>query len=409
MTLLPFLCRFFLSSLLLLMSPASCRRNGLTIQLIHRDSPASPLHSNLANLTSVEKLQRLIHQSNTRINYLLSTKTNIHPQMIRPTIDLTQLSTYLVNVGIGTFDANFNSPKVYYLHMDRGSELTWTQCAECPSPGHHCFPQKDPPFPNTKSKSYKPLPCKQHPLCLPNQCIGDSCSINMSFMDGSSIVSILANETFTFDSGTPETIPEIAFSCTIDSTNMDYGGEENLVTGIFGLGWGPRSFLTQIDSLSHGRFSYCLKTDDGHDLNTYLRFGEDIPAEIAGSQTTTLLHLKDWQACYISLLGISVNAQRLNINPTQFVLRHNRSGGCIIDSGSTFTHLIRPAYSALISNLEEHFSGSSNLNRIEGAFDLCYLRLVPEGYDSLPIMTFHLRNNANLEIGPEQMFYVGKQ
>jgi hypothetical protein len=179
----------------------------------------------------------------------------------------------------------------------------------------------------------------------------------MAFLDGSSIVSILANETFTFDSGTgtPETIPEIAFGCTIDSTNMDYGGEENLVTGIFGLECGPRSFVTQIDSLSHGRFSYCLKPDDGHDLNTYLRFGKDIPAEIAGSQTTTLLHLKDWQAYYICLLGISVNSQRLNIDPTQFFLRHNRSGGCIIDSGSTFTHLIKPAYDELISNLEAHF------------------------------------------------------
>ncbi|KAE8009592.1 hypothetical protein FH972_006020 [Carpinus fangiana] len=248
-----------------------------------------------------------------------ATKTSIHPQMIRPAIDLTQLSTYLVNVGIGTFDANFNSPEVYYLHRDTGSELAWTQCEECLSPGHHCFPQKDPPFPNTKSKSYQHLPCKGHPLCLPNQCIGDSCSINMAFMD------------------------EIAFVCTIDSTNMDYGGEENL-------------------------------PDDGHDFNTYLRFGEDIPKEIAGSQTTTLLHLKDWKVYY-----------RL------------------------WFYFYAPHYNELISNLEEHFSGSSNLNRMEGAFDICYLRLVPEGYDGLPNMTFHLRNNANLEIGPEQIFYVGKQ
>ena len=95
--------------------------------------PASPLYSDLANLTFVEKLQRLVHQSNTHINYLMSsmassaaTKTSIHPQRIRPAIDLTKLSTYLVNSGIGTFDENFNSPKVYYLYTDTGSELTWT-------------------------------------------------------------------------------------------------------------------------------------------------------------------------------------------------------------------------------------------------------------------------------------------
>lgn len=408
MTLLSFLCSF-LSSLLLLISPvAAGRRNGLTVQLIHRDSPASPVFNPAANLTSLQKLQTLVHQSKTRINYVLSRP--IHPQMIRPAIDLTQMVTYIVHVGIGTFAAD---SKEYYLHMDTGCELTWTQCEGCLSPGHQCFPQKQPLFPNSNSESYNPLPCNQSPLCLRNQCIGDLCSINMSYMDGSSIIAILANETFTFDSGTgtPETVPELAFGCTIDSRDMAHdGGDENLVTGIFGLGWGPRSFLTQIDSVTEGRFSYCLKPDDGRDLNTYLRFGADIPA-VPGLQTTTLLHLKDWQAYYISLLGISVNGARLNIDPTQFVLRSNRSGGCIIDSGCSVTHLIRPAFNALVSNLEEHFSGSSNLNRsdvAQGVFDLCYLGMVPEGYNSFPNMTFHLRNNADLEIGPRQMFYVGK-
>jgi hypothetical protein len=89
---------------------------------------------------------------------------------------------------------------------------------------------------------------------------------------------ILGHEAFAFvsSSGMPQTIPNIVFGCTIDSTDMNYGEDDNQVSGIFGLGWGLRSFVNQIGSLSHGTFSYCLKFNDGHALGTYLTFGADI-------------------------------------------------------------------------------------------------------------------------------------
>jgi hypothetical protein len=178
----------------------------------------------------------------------------------------------MLRFGIGTFNAIFPARpfKSYHLHMDTGSALTWTQCQDCETLGYRCFPCS--PFPNRISTSYRPLPCNRHPLCTPYECIGDSCSYQLRYMDGATATGILAQEAFTFvsSSGRPQTIPNIVFGCTIDSADVKYGEDDNQVSGIFGLGWGARSFGIQIDSLSHGTFSYCLKLNDGHDLDTYL-------------------------------------------------------------------------------------------------------------------------------------------
>jgi hypothetical protein len=53
-----------LSSLLLLGGPVAGKPNGLTIKLIHRDSPASPLYP--GNITFSERIRRLVKQSKAR-------------------------------------------------------------------------------------------------------------------------------------------------------------------------------------------------------------------------------------------------------------------------------------------------------------------------------------------------------
>jgi hypothetical protein len=412
-----------LSSLLLLGGPVVGKPNGLTIKLIHRDSPASPLYP--GNITLIERIQRLVNQSKARASFLSSMisantdQTNgsqsIHPnEAFRAPIAIQAMSTYMVRLGIGTFNATFPARpfKTYHLHMDTGSALTWIQCQDCELPGNHCFPCREPPFPKTISRSYRALPCNMHPLCAPHQCIGNSCSYQEKYMDGAATTGILSQESFTFvsSSGRPQTLLNIVFGCSIDSTDMRYGDDDNQVSGIFGLGWGIRSFVNQIShqSLYDGTFSYCLKFNDGRALDTYLRFGPGISQPTTGLQTTKLDQFKSSAPYYIDLIGISINGTRLSINPALFLLQFDGSGGCIIDSGTTFTSIIRPAFDVVIRTFLLYFSSLPNMTRsrlFEGFFDLCYERSVPEGFRDLPGMTFHL-SNADLEVRPEGAFFV---
>ena len=160
-------------------------------------------------------------------------------------------------------------------------------------------------------------PCNVHPLCIPHQRIGDSCSYQSRYLDGAHTTGILASKAFTFlsTSGRPQTIPNIVFGCSIDSADMNYGGNDNQVNGIFGLGWGIRSFENQIEDLSHGTFSYCC-----HALDTYLRFGGDISQPTTVLQTTKLFQFKSYQPYFIELLDISINGTRLDINTELFSL-----------------------------------------------------------------------------------------
>ncbi|KAE8055783.1 hypothetical protein FH972_012605 [Carpinus fangiana] len=146
--------------------------NGLTIKLIHIDSPASHLYP--GNITFIERTQRLVNQSKARAaaaaGYL-----SIHPnEAIRAPIAVQAKAIYIC----------------------------------------------EPPFPNRLSTTYRPLPLVM---------------------------------------------------CT-HPTNR---GKWDIWVGM-----GIRSFVNQIEDMSHGTFSYCLKFNDGHALDTYISVPEgfrDLP------------------------------------------------------------------------------------------------------------------------------------
>ncbi|CAB4281504.1 unnamed protein product [Prunus armeniaca] len=181
---------------------AAGKPNGLTMELIHVDSPASPLYP--GNISYEEEIQRLIDRSIARVqhhHYTLASlgnnnvsQTIINPLDIRPKLEFYPYGSYLVQVGIGTFDAPFpaRSFNTYYLYTDTGSILTWVLCEDCLKPGNQCFQTKEPPFPNSKSKSYVALCCNQNPFCKTGQCTGPYCSQHDEYMDGTVVNSILS-------------------------------------------------------------------------------------------------------------------------------------------------------------------------------------------------------------------------
>ncbi|KAK9280748.1 hypothetical protein L1049_003636 [Liquidambar formosana] len=261
---------------------------GLSIKFIHRYSPDSPFYQ--ANLTCGE---RLVNLSKLRANYLAadaarsatgsnsSDQTVAHPTAIRSLVGVHQ-GIYMVQLSIGTFHTLPPSPsyKSFFLVLDTGSYLTWTQCELCKIPGHECFVQEEPIFPNSQSQTHRSLPCGKDRLCYTGQCIGDACSYKRDYASGCSSQGVLATRTFTFVSDNridTKRIDGLVFGCGIDNKNFKYEAG-NQIAGIMGLGWGDRSLINQPQSLSHGRFSYCLQplNNPQESSRMFLRIGGDI-------------------------------------------------------------------------------------------------------------------------------------
>ncbi|KAH0984268.1 hypothetical protein GBA52_011445 [Prunus armeniaca] len=111
---------------------------GLSIQLIHCDSPESPLYQ--PNLTQSHRTQKLILLSKAhamRLTKDLHSKyiNNSNANVVRAKIDYQKDSIYMAQVSMGTFRST--PPISYFLDVDTGSGIIWIQCQECRNPGHH--------------------------------------------------------------------------------------------------------------------------------------------------------------------------------------------------------------------------------------------------------------------------------
>ncbi|KAM1485091.1 hypothetical protein TB1_036027 [Malus domestica] len=417
---------FLLSSLLALLVQChiiTAKPGGLTIELIHRNDPQSPFYQ--PNLTHKQRIQALTNQSIARAQYLKNMTTlaaannqtfSYSPETVRMLMNLNMgVALYSVKIGIGTIPTSSPQFKVYNLVVDTASDLTWLQCEECEQ--HRCFAVVDEPFPSSRSTSYQHLPCNAHPLCQ-GFCIGDFCSFERTYADRSFVAGYLSSETFSFDSSTGpgrESIQGLVFGCAIDSNQVSFAGDTNQISGVLGLGFGPRTFVSQLDPLgqSNGRFSYCLRRERiVGPITSYLKFGADIQQR-PDLSVTGLRRFNTIAYYYINLLGISVNGHMLPIPPEEFAIRDDGTGGSMIDSGSTFTRISRHAHDVLVSALEAVFaaSGEGTLRRLPageyGPFELCYEVLRPEAFLGFPIITFNLQNNANMHVDHEAAFLTG--
>uniref|UniRef100_A0A7N0UQ46 Peptidase A1 domain-containing protein n=1 Tax=Kalanchoe fedtschenkoi TaxID=63787 RepID=A0A7N0UQ46_KALFE len=348
----------------------------------------------------------------------MANENNTLPDLkaIRPPLDINLGPTsFLLKVSLGTFSSSSSSHKSYYLTFDTGSEFIWLQCEDCMRHPNQCYRQIEPPYPNSKSSSYRSLPCNEHPLCNPNECIGDSCAYNVRYIDGSHSTGILAHEMFTFPStsGHDENVL-LVFGCGIDNTNSYLEDEDLKEAGIFGMGYGTRSFVTQTNSISHGKFSYCFPPvrQAAQGLPVYFRLGSDI-TYYSGLTSTQLLRYEGDESYYINLLDMSINNVRLNIPLSYFQKGGPDMGGCLFDTGTTLTRVSRPAYQILSRAMDRHLT-TADTSLVRGVgilgYDLCYRRGNPaSGHVNLPSITFHFEGNADMVVQPETSFYINSQ
>ncbi|GER26495.1 eukaryotic aspartyl protease family protein [Striga asiatica] len=392
---------YFLLIILTLETPNA---TGLSIKLIHRDSIQYPFYTQ----NRTERLKLLLQTtSNIRTKIFLNQRSqNKTSTSIRPILDNQDLM-YMVQVSIGTFTRSKPSRYTYFLHLDTANDLTWTQCDECRKGRRLCFRQLAPLFPAARSSTYGPLPCGNHPLCFPGQCIGPVCSYHIEYGDGAQTSGYLARESFTFSAAkkTVTTVKDTVFGCGIRNTGFAESSKKNLVAGNFGLGPGPFSFLRQHMGLTMGRFSYCFPPWDAErKSDVFLRFGADVQIRKDLKTTRLLNNSENVPYYFVELKGISVGPKRLDI-PAEMLARKGLKGGCCIDSGTTFTVLPPAVYAKMREALvADHLSKYKPAGKL-GDLRFCYF--VPTGKTGrkgrLPNITFHLRD-SEIVLTPELAF-----
>ena len=283
---------------------------------------------------------------------------------------------YFMDVFVGT------PPKHYSLIIDTGSDLNWIQCVPCLD----CFEQNGPYYDPKDSTSFRNISCHD-PKCQlvsspdpPQPCKSENqtCPYYYWYGDSSNTTGDFALETFTvnlttnFGKAEFRPVEHIMFGCGHWNRGLFRGA-----AGLLGLGRGPLSFSSQLQSLYGHSFSYCL-VDRNSDTNvsSKLIFGEDkdllrhpelnFTAFVAGKENPADTFY------YLQIKSILVGGEALNISEKTWQLSQDGAGGTIIDSGTTLSYFSDPAYQIIREAFLKKVKGYQLAKIEDFPLDLCY-------------------------------------
>ncbi|CAA7056449.1 unnamed protein product [Microthlaspi erraticum] len=231
---------------------------GFSTDLIHRDSPSSPIYN--PSETSSQRLRNAIHRSINRGLHFSGQDASVSS----PQTELTSYDgEYLMNISLGT------PPRPIMAVADTGSELLWVQCKPCDS----CYPQDDPIFDPKASSTYKDVSCSSSQCnsfskagaasCFTKD---NTCSYDIRYGDFSYTKGNFAVDTLTLGStnNRPVQIKNMIIGCGHNNA----GSFKKKEDGIVGLGASPVSLISQLGESINGKFSYCLVPLDSKDNPT---------------------------------------------------------------------------------------------------------------------------------------------
>nr|GMD71753.1 aspartic proteinase CDR1-like [Ipomoea batatas] len=317
---------------------------GFTVELIHRDSPASPLYKPL--LSQRQRMSIAFHNSMNRAAGAASASVQVLPD---------PKGTYLIRLSVGG-----PNPAAKLAVADTGSDLIWLQCCSHYPPIHdNCSHKKPPVFNPNDSLTYKPIPCHSK-----------ACSDAVS-------------------GGENASFPDVIFGCGFKN---HFENNDTEVSGIVGLGSSPFSLINQIGG---ARFSYCLVPLSNLNVSSTLHIGHRSTAVHGGpgvvSTPLVIKHPKIFY--YLTLLSISVGNKTLNL--VEESSKSVSKGNIFIDSGTTFSFLPADIY----LKLEETVKNSISLKPMEPNrrrfLRLCYRDLRAE---DVPIITARFDGGGELKL-----------
>ncbi|WCJ39581.1 Eukaryotic aspartyl protease family protein [Euphorbia peplus] len=362
--------------------------NGFSLELIHKDSPLSPLYP--GHLSDVERANRLAELSNVRAKTFEGSSINTQGMRLKLTHDG---GLHLVKVQIGTPSISL------YLELDTGSNLVWTQCEPCTRK----YRQIPPIYNSTASRTFKKLPC-EHPFCRNNspffKCQQGECVYRQSYLDGGVTEGVAAS-----DALEPLNNAHVLlyFGCSRNTQNFGSFEITGRSGGILGLGLSPLSLVQQLSNITNHKFSYCLTPlDGGANASSLLRFGSDISTR-GTFQSTPIVSPSNAKSYYLDLRDISVEGTRIGFPPNTFAIKRDGSGGCHLDSGTPLTRIIASAHPRVIGAFQNYFHryGVQPIHLAGVRYDVCYKN--NRAIAKLPSMTFHFQG-ADMKVEAKNLF-----
>lgn len=349
-------------------------RESLKLHLKHSQPKRSLNESTLKDLTRIQTLHRRVMEKKNQntISRLQQKKKNPQNPALPPAVApppeyfsggySSQLVATLgsgVTLGSGEYFMDVfvgTPPKHFSLILDTGSDLNWIQCVPC----YACFEQNGPYYDPKSSSSFKNISCHD-PRCQlvsspdpPQPCKDNdksqSCPYFYWYGDSSNTTGDFALETFTVNLTSPngkselKLVENVMFGCGHWNRGLFHGA-----AGLLGLGRGPLSFASQLQSLYGHSFSYCLVDRNSNtSVTSKLIFGEDkdllrhpdlnFTSFVGGKENPVDTFY------YLQIKSVMVGGEILNIPQGTWALSPEGSGGTIIDSGTTLTYFAEPAY-----------------------------------------------------------------
>ncbi|KAK9058011.1 hypothetical protein SSX86_022851 [Deinandra increscens subsp. villosa] len=343
----PLLLVFLFFSLVSAAREPSCysddHRDSSTLKVFHTSSPCSPFPSK-----TVLEMQADDH---IRLASLLVSGGGRSFVPVGSGRQILQTPTYIVKAKIGT------PAQTFLMALDTSTDMAMLPCTGCVG----CASTS---FAFAKSTTFRSLNCgaSQCKQLQNSNCLGTTCLMNMTY-GASSIAANLAQDNITLAT---DSVAGFSFGCIQKAV----GTNSLPPQGVLGLGRGSLSLISQSKSLYKSTFSYCLPSLNSPKFSGTLRLGPSgQPKNI--KYTPLLSNPRRPSLYYVKLIGIKVGPKLVNIPPAAFALNPGNGAGTIIDSGTVFTRLVTPAYTAVRDEFRRRMGRKAVVSSL-GGFDTCY-------------------------------------
>ncbi|CAI8607460.1 unnamed protein product [Vicia faba] len=324
--------------------------HGSTLKVFHVFSQCSPFKPSKP-MSWEESVLQLQAKDQTRMQYLSSLVAGRSVVPVASARQIIQSPTYIVKAKIGT------PPQTLLLALDTSNDAAWVPCTGCLG----CSTSK--PFAPAKSTTFKNVGCGSTQCRqVPNPtCGGSACAFNFTY-GSSTIAASVVQDTLTLAT---DPIPSYTFGCVQKTT-----GSSAPPQGLLGLGRGPLSLLAQTQNLYQSTFSYCLPSFKSVNFSGSLRLGP--VAQPKRIRFTPLLrNPRRSSLYYVNLVAIKVGRRIVDIPPTALAFNPTTGAGTIFDSGTVFTRLVEPVYTAVRNEFRRRV-GPKLIVTTLGGFDTCY-------------------------------------
>ncbi|GLT80817.1 hypothetical protein SLA2020_522350 [Shorea laevis] len=296
-------------------------------------------------------------------------------------------------------------PQQFHVIIDSGSYVPWVSCNQCKDcPKNSKLPITLNFFNPESSSTASSVSCSDQRCTSDNEfsCVSNQCYYDQTYGDGSETSGYFFSDLFQFDtvlegSVTSNSNTTIMFGCS-DSLSGRLANPDWAVDGIFGFGPQNLSIISQLASkgIAPNVFSHCLKGDNSG--GGILVLGKIVEPNIVYTS------LVPSQSHYnINLQSISVNGQKLAIDPSVFATSNN--SGTIVDSGTTLALLAETAYDVFIDSINSIVSPSALQLVTEQSSEVvgqCYLFKSSDTVPAVfPQVSFNFSDGASMILNPQ--------